>query len=158
MTTSAIDAGLQAEAEQHIRGHVEGERARVERVSRIRELVLSAQDGLLMPLGVVSGMAAANPGRTAILVAGSPRLSPDRSRWPPAPTSPPRQRKRSIAPRSRTNDARSTSTQTASGAELALALENEGLPPADAERVAAGLASNPNVFLRTKVEKELGLS
>ncbi len=42
----------------------------MERVSRIRELVLGAQDGLLVPLGVVTGMAAANPGRTAILVAG----------------------------------------------------------------------------------------
>src|SRR5579884_1190687 len=56
--------------EQHIREHVEHERARVERVSRIREVVLGIQDGLLVPLGVVTGMAAANPGRTAILVAG----------------------------------------------------------------------------------------
>jgi hypothetical protein len=39
--------------------------------------------------------------------------------------------------------------------ELALAREREGLPRSDAERVALGLASNPNVFLRTKVEKEL---
>src|SRR5512133_435610 len=43
-------------------------------------------------------------------------------------------------------------------AELALVLEDEGLPPESAERVAEGLAANPNVFLRTKVEKELGLS
>jgi VIT1/CCC1 family predicted Fe2+/Mn2+ transporter len=67
---SSVEPGLRAEAEQHIREHVEGERAHVERVSRIRELVLGAQDGLLVPRGVVTGMAAANPGRTAILVAG----------------------------------------------------------------------------------------
>ncbi|MGE5408464.1 MAG: VIT1/CCC1 transporter family protein, partial [Syntrophothermus sp.] len=42
--------------------------------------------------------------------------------------------------------------------ELALILEDEGLERADAERVAAGLAANPDVFLRTKVQKELGLS
>ena len=36
----------------------------------MREFVLGAQDGLLVPLGVVTGMAAANPGRGAILVAG----------------------------------------------------------------------------------------
>src|SRR5579864_8459753 len=67
---SAISAEARAEAEEHIRDHVEGERARVERVSRIRELVLGFQDGLLVPLGVVTGMAAANPGRAVILVAG----------------------------------------------------------------------------------------
>ena len=39
-----------------------------------------------------------------------------------------------------------------------MALEREGLPRAEAERVAVGLAADPNVFLRTKVEKELGLS
>ncbi|MEI7889996.1 MAG: VIT1/CCC1 transporter family protein, partial [Actinomycetes bacterium] len=37
-------------------------------------------------------------------------------------------------------------------------LEEEGLPRAEAETVARGLAANPNVFLRTKVQKELGLS
>lgn len=43
-------------------------------------------------------------------------------------------------------------------AELALVLEDEGLPADAAERVAHGLAANPTVFLRTKVQKELGLS
>ena len=43
-------------------------------------------------------------------------------------------------------------------AELALILEREGLPRPQAEQVAVALAADPNVFLRTKVEKELGLS
>jgi hypothetical protein len=42
----------------------------IQRLSRVREFVVGAQDGLLRPLGVVIGMAAANPGRSAILVAG----------------------------------------------------------------------------------------
>jgi len=67
---SATDSGLRGEVERHISDHVERERARVGRVSRIRELVLGFQDGLLVPLGVVTGMAAANPGRAVILVAG----------------------------------------------------------------------------------------
>jgi hypothetical protein len=37
---SAVTEALRSEADQHIREHVEGERARVERISRIRELVL----------------------------------------------------------------------------------------------------------------------
>ncbi|MGZ6670562.1 MAG: VIT1/CCC1 transporter family protein [Solirubrobacteraceae bacterium] len=42
--------------------------------------------------------------------------------------------------------------------EVIDALETKGLPRQQAETVARGLAANPNVFLRTKVEKELGLS
>jgi VIT1/CCC1 family predicted Fe2+/Mn2+ transporter len=39
-------------------------------------------------------------------------------------------------------------------AELAIVLEREGLTRQQAETVALGLASNPNVFLRTKVQKD----
>lgn len=35
------------------------EKARIGKVSRIREIVLGAQDGLLVPLGVVSSVAGA---------------------------------------------------------------------------------------------------
>ena len=66
LPVSASDA--RAEARRHIREHARGEAARIERLSRVREFVLGAQDGLLVPLGVVTGMAAASPGRTAILV------------------------------------------------------------------------------------------
>jgi VIT1/CCC1 family predicted Fe2+/Mn2+ transporter len=57
-------------ARRHIEEHARAEAARIGRLSRIREFVLGAQDGLLVPLGVVTGMAAANPGRRPILVAG----------------------------------------------------------------------------------------
>ena len=53
-----------------MRDHAREEAARSGRLSRVREFVLGAQDGLLVPLGVVTGMAAANPGRGPILVAG----------------------------------------------------------------------------------------
>jgi VIT1/CCC1 family predicted Fe2+/Mn2+ transporter len=43
-------------------------------------------------------------------------------------------------------------------AEIALLFEREGLDPERARRVAAELASDPNVLLRTMVEKELGVS
>ncbi|MDX6564346.1 MAG: hypothetical protein QOE10_8, partial [Gaiellales bacterium] len=54
---------VRADAEQHIVEHALGEAERIRRLSRIREFVLGAQDGLLVPLGVVTGMAAAHPGR-----------------------------------------------------------------------------------------------
>jgi len=61
---------MRAEAEQHIAEHALGEAERIARLSRIREFVLGAQDGLLVPLGVVTGMAAAHPARSLIIVAG----------------------------------------------------------------------------------------
>ena len=56
-----VTAEARAEAELHIREHSLGEAARIGKLSRIREVVLGAQDGLLVPLGVVTGMAAASP-------------------------------------------------------------------------------------------------
>jgi VIT1/CCC1 family predicted Fe2+/Mn2+ transporter len=99
-----------AEAKRHIAAHSLGEAARIGRLSRIREFVLGAQDGLLY----VSEIAA--EGREI-------------DEFPERET-----------------------------AELAVVLEREGLPREQAETVARGLASNHNVFLRTKVEKELALS
>jgi vacuolar iron transporter family protein len=53
-----------------LRARVLGERHRIARRSRIREVVLGAQDGLLVPLGVVTGLAGAAAGLTAIIVGG----------------------------------------------------------------------------------------
>ncbi len=149
---------MRDEARQHIREHARGEAARIERLSRVREFVLGAQDGLLVPLGVVTGMAAANPGRSAILVAGLAEavagciamgggsfLASEAEEALYAAE---------IADEGREID----DHPDREVAELALVLEDEGLEREAAERVANGLASNANVFLRTKVQKELGLS
>lgn len=155
---SAEDTQERGAVEQHIREHVAGERARVERVSRIRELVLGVQDGLLVPLGVVSGMAAANPGRAAILVAGlaeavAGAIAMGAGSFLASEAE-------EAFYRAEIDDERIELERypKREQAELAVALEREGLPRGEAVRVAAGLASDPNVFLRTKVEKELGLS
>lgn len=146
------------EARAHILDHARGEAARIEKLSRIREFVLGAQDGLLVPLGVVTGMAAAHPGRPAILVAGLAEavagciamgggsyLASEAEEGLYAAE---------IADEGREID----EAPDREVAELALVLEDEGLPRDAAERVARGLAANRNVFLRTKIQKELGLS
>jgi VIT1/CCC1 family predicted Fe2+/Mn2+ transporter len=155
---STLDAAQRAEAERHIREHVEGERARIERLSRVRELVLGVQDGLLVPLGVVSGMAAANPGRAAILVAGlaeavAGAIAMGAGSYLASEAEEAFYRAEIADERVEVEE-----HPQREQAELAIALEREGLPTAEALQVARGLASNANVFLRTKVEKELGLS
>ena len=50
MSDEAAGNDIRAEAERHIADHSVGEAARIGRLSRIREFVLGAQDGLLVPL------------------------------------------------------------------------------------------------------------
>lgn len=57
-----LNPRLRDEVRTHIREHARHEAARIERLPRVREFVLGAQDGLLVPLGVVTGMAAVHPG------------------------------------------------------------------------------------------------
>lgn len=161
MATSPItglSASARAEAQAHIEEHTLAEVERIERLSRVRELVLGFQDGLLVPLGVVTGMAAANPGRSAILVAGlaeavagciamgggSFLASDAEERLYRAEIEDEAEELRDDPKREE--------------AELALILEQEGLEPDQAFAVASNLASHPEVFLRTKVQKELGIS
>jgi VIT1/CCC1 family predicted Fe2+/Mn2+ transporter len=156
--TGPITDARRKEALEHIEEHVLEERERIESASRIREFVLGAQDGLLVPLGVVTGMAAAHPGRSAILVAGLAEaiagciaMGGGSYLASEAEESLYRSEIEDEREEIETDPERET-------AELALVLESEGLEREAAEQVARGLAANPNVFLRTKVQKELGLS
>ncbi len=155
---SGTSEALRAQAREHIRDHARLEAPRIERLSRVREFVLGAQDGLLVPLGVVTGMAAANPGRPAILVAGIAEavagcIAMGGGSYLAS------EAEEALYAAEIADEGREVEEQPdREVAELALVLEDEGLPRADAERVAAGLAANPTVFLRTKIQKELGLS
>jgi VIT1/CCC1 family predicted Fe2+/Mn2+ transporter len=149
---------VREEAQQHIAEHALGEAARIERLSRVRELVLGFQDGLLVPLGVVTGMAAANPGRAAILVAGIAEAVAGCIAMGGGSFLASEAEEALYAAEMRDEAAEVDEHPEREVAELALVLEHEGLSREAAERVASDLATEPNVFLRTKVQKELGLS
>lgn len=158
MSPAESSTGGRAVARRHIEEHALAEAARIERASRIREFVLGAQDGLLVPLGVVTGMAAANPGRAAILVAGFAEAVAGCIAMGGGSYLASEAEEALYAAEIADEHQEVVEEPEREQAELALILEDEGLPRADAERVAAGLAANPDVFLRTKVQKELGLS
>lgn len=156
--TRPTAADDRAKAERHIAEHSLGEAARIGRLSRIREFVLGAQDGLLVPLGVVTGMAAANPARSLIIVAGlaeavAGAISMGGGSFLASQAEEQLYRSEIASEGREIEEFPERET-----AELAVVLEREGLSRAQAETVARGLAANGNVFLRTKVEKELGLS
>jgi VIT1/CCC1 family predicted Fe2+/Mn2+ transporter len=158
MPSPPDDARVRAEARRHIEEHALGEAARIERLSRVREFVLGAQDGLLVPLGVVTGMAAANPGRSAILVAGLAEAVAGSIAMGGGSYLASEAEEALYASEIASEGQEVSDEPEREVAELALVLEDEGLPEDAARRVAEGLAANPNVFLRTKVQKELGLS
>ncbi len=149
---------LRAEAEQHIAEHALGEAERIARLSRIREFVLGAQDGLLVPLGVVTGMAAANPARSLIIVAGLAEAVAGAISMGGGSYLASQAEEQLYASEIASEGREIAEFPERETAELALILERDGLDPVQAERVARGLASNPNLFLRTKIEKELGIS
>ncbi len=149
---------LRDEAREHIREHALTEAARIERLSRVREFVLGAQDGLLVPLGVVTGMAAAHPGRPAILVAGLAEAVAGCIAMAGGSYLASEAEDGLYAAEIADEGREIEEDPEREVAELALVLEDEGLPPEAAARTARGLAENRQVFLRTKIQKELGLS
>jgi len=153
-----IGEAQREQARVHIREHALGEAARIERLSRIREFVLGAQDGLLVPLGVVTGMAAANPGKAAILVAGLAEAVAGSIAMGGGSYLASEAEEGLYVAEIQDESREIEAEPEREIAELALILEEERLARAAAEQVAQGLAANPNVFLRTKVQKELGLS
>ncbi len=138
--------------------HALGEASRISRLSRIREFVLGAQDGLLVPLGVVTGVAAAHPTRALIIVAGlSEAVAGSISMGGGSYLA--SHAEEELFRHEIAHEAREIAADPDGEiAELALLLTHEGLEHGRAVRVARDLAASPNVFLRTKVEKELGIS
>jgi vacuolar iron transporter family protein len=155
---SPITDASRVEAEEHIRDHSLAEAARIARLSRVREFVLGAQDGLLVPLGVVTGMAAANPSRSLIIVAGLAEAVAGAVAMGSGSYLASEAEEKLYVAEIADEGQEIVDFPERETAELAVVLEDEGLPREQAAAVARGLAANPNVFLRTKVQKELGLS
>src|SRR5580765_1274910 len=152
MSSEGAGDNVRAEAERHIREHSLGEAARIGRLSRIREFVLGAQDGLLVPLGVVTGMAAAHPARSLIIVAGLAEAVAGAISMGGGSYLASQAEEQLYASEIASEGREIEEFPERETAELAIVLEREGLPREQAQTVAHGLASNPNVFLRTKVE------
>lgn len=133
------------------------ERDRIDRLSRIRELIFGSLDGLLVPLGVVSGVAGGTGNPRAVIVAGvaeafAGALSMGAGEFISA---------RAAAQVHRTEIRKEIEEIHRDPEfelrEMALLLEREGLSADDAAQVADTLNRYPTAFNKTMVEKELGL-
>jgi predicted membrane protein (TIGR00267 family) len=138
--------------------HLADERHEAEWLGEIREALFGMQDGLVSTLAVVSTVGGANGDRFAILVAGiASALAGVFSMAAGEYLSSKSQREIYVAQIE--NEREEVRDRPAEAeAEVAYMLESEGLSEAAARRVAAELAREPVVLLKTMVEKELGLA
>ncbi len=137
--------------------HLADERKEAELLGEIREALFGMQDGLVSTLAVVSTVGAASGDRFAVLVAGiASALAGVFSMAAGEYLSSKSQREIFVAQIE--NEREEVRDRPAEAeAEVAYMLESEGLSEAAARRVAAELAREPTVLLKTMVEKELGL-
>jgi vacuolar iron transporter family protein len=126
-------------------------------LGRVRQLVFGSLDGLLVPLGVISGVAGGTGSSRAVLVAGlaeafAGALSMGAGEF--------------IAARSEAQVQQSEVGKEREGIhqdpafeqrEMVMLLEREGVTSEDAMHIAAVLVRYPRSFHKTMVEKELGL-
>ena len=141
-----------------LRDHLAEERREADLLSEVREAIFGAQDGVTSILTVVITVATATTQQSAVLVAGiAAALAEVLSMAAGEYMSSRSQREIFLAQIAK--ERREVAERPGeSEAEVAYMLEQEGLSEAAAKRVAAELASEPNVLLKTMVEKELGLT
>ena len=133
------------------------ERQRMAKLSRIRQLVFGSLDGLLVPLGVISGVAGGTGDSRAVIVAGiaeafAGALSMGAGEFIAA---------RSEAQVQRTEIDKELQEMRSAPAfelsEMEELLRHEGVAEVDAREITAILAKHPEAYARTMVEKELGI-
>lgn len=142
---------------QWLAQHLSQERREADLLGEIREALFGMQDGVVSTLAVVSTVGGATGDRFPILVAGiASALAGVFSMAAGEYLSSKSQREIYVAQIEKERE-EVRDRPAESEAEVAYLLEAEGLSEASARRVAAELAREPAVLLKTMVEKELGL-
>jgi VIT1/CCC1 family predicted Fe2+/Mn2+ transporter len=165
---SAIEAGRQP-ARRRARGpHPSGgeplrervlaERGRIARLSRVRELVLGFQDGLLVPLAVITGLAGASVATSTVIVGGLAEAAAGALAMGTGSFLASQAENQLFASEIDDEYAELADHPEVEREELAILLRDEGVPEEDARLVSEIIARTPPSLVKTKVEKELGLA
>jgi VIT1/CCC1 family predicted Fe2+/Mn2+ transporter len=142
----------------HAPEEVLAEQARIGRTANIREVVFGAQDGLLTTLGVVQGVQAANFSQTTILVAGfaaavSGMVAMAIGEYLAATA------ERDLIETEVESERRSARDNPEREIEeMELLLQRDGATEAQARDIAARMEPLSELWFKTHVQKELGLT
>lgn len=148
---------MDQEIVNHKPEHALAEKERIGKLSRIREIVFGAQDGLLVPLGVISSVAGAFNNNHIVIIAGiSEALAGAFSMATGAYLS---SQAESQVHKAEMNKEQLAITKFPEGEkeEMALLFESEGVFKDDAKHLSEILAKHKESFFITMVQKELGL-
>jgi VIT1/CCC1 family predicted Fe2+/Mn2+ transporter len=134
------------------------ERDRVDRLGRIRQFVFGSMDGLLVPLGVVSGVAGGTGSTKAVIIAGiaeafAGALSMGAGEFLSGKAEAEVQRAEILAEHESIRENPQYELE-----EMAVLLEHEGVRKEDARIIAEKLQTSSRAFSKTMIEKELGLN
>jgi vacuolar iron transporter family protein len=151
------DAVTHPHEEQALRDHTLSERQRLSRSTRIRELVLGFQDGLLVPLGVVTGLAGAAVGTTAVIVGGVAEAAAGALAMGTGAYLSSHAENQLIASEIADQHAEALDHPELELLELQVLLQEEGLSEADARTASEAIGHSLHALVKTKIEKELGL-
>jgi len=145
-------------AGEPLRRRVLSERGRIARLSRIRELVLGFQDGLLVPLAVVTGLAGADVGSSTVLIGGLAEAAAGAVAMGSGAFLASQAENQLFRTEIADEEAELENHPEVELEELEILLREDGLDPADARAAAQRIARSPRAMVKTKVEKELGLA
>ena len=140
-----------------LRVRVLAERPRIARASRIRELVLGFQDGLLVPLAVVTGLAGASAASSTVLVGGLAEAAAGALAMGTGAYLASQAENQLFAHEISAEEQEYADHPEVERAELELLLREEGLDEARARAAAEAISQSRFSLIKTKVEKELGL-
>ena len=131
---------------------------RVARLGRLREVVFGAQDGLLSTVALVTSVAVAFESQTAVVVAGLAAALPGMLSMGTGALLGSRA-ERDVQRAEIEREARELDTNPAEElAELVVLFQREGMTYHEARQMADEISQDRDLWLKTLVEKELGIS
>ncbi|HEV2011434.1 MAG TPA: VIT1/CCC1 transporter family protein [Candidatus Limnocylindria bacterium] len=141
-----------------LRAHLEDERKEANLLAEVREVVFGLQDGVTSILAVVSVVAAASSDTYTVLISGIAATLAEVFSMGAGEYMSSRSQREIFEAQIAAERAEVEERPGEAQAEVAFMFEREGLPEEASRRIAAEIARDPNVLLRTMVEKELGLT
>jgi vacuolar iron transporter family protein len=133
-------------------------RAQVERLGRIRQLIFGVQDGLLTTIGVVAGVSGATAHNYTILVAGFAEAAAGMLAMGAGEYVSARSQTQVYDAEIDTEREEVKHDPEAERREVSALFQEEGLSREDAEVVARLITTSHESWIKTMVEKELGIA
>lgn len=141
-----------------LEAHLASERHEADLLSEVREAIFGAQDGVTSILAVVTVVAAASADTFTVLVAGIAATLAEVFSMAAGEYMSSKSQREIFLAQIATERAEVLERPGEAEAEVAYLFERDGLAEPAARAVARELAKQPEVLLKTMVEKELGLA